>query len=157
MGLFSKKKPKTNLKEEQSAINFPDIPSEEDTSYGSDHDANEIKEGVGSGMFDDFDIPVRKNSKWEENRTFGPQIAEMDNDVRKAIKEERPVFIKLDKYKQVIKSINEMKRKIEETQEIIAKLEEVKKEEDEQLQKWHEDLETLKERLLSIDSTLFEE
>ncbi|MDD5253926.1 MAG: hypothetical protein PHG05_02365 [Candidatus Nanoarchaeia archaeon] len=160
MGLFSKKKPKNALKDEQSSARFPDIPTDDDFSYDSpnfDKDAKDIKQGVNSGMFDDFDIPIRKPKAFDEEKTFGPQMPSMDADVKRAIKEERPVFIKLDKYKNVIKSINEMKKKIEETQEIISKLDQAKKEEDEQLQKWHSDLEALKERLLSIDSTLFEE
>ncbi|MDD5331414.1 MAG: hypothetical protein PHE43_01145 [Candidatus Nanoarchaeia archaeon] len=153
MGLFKKKK-KEMSREEQPQISFPDIPKEDYDSPIMDKDMSDIKKGVG--LFDDFEIPVRKST--DDSRTFGPKFSpDMDEDVKRAMKEERPVFIKLDKYKMVIKSINDMKRKIEETQEIIAKLEDVKKEEDMQLQKWHDDLETLKERLLSIDSTLFEE
>jgi peptidoglycan hydrolase CwlO-like protein len=77
---------------------------------------------------------------------------------KKETKNELPPlkFPEFPKYKSVMKNLDHIKDKLEELEKVVNKLDDIKKEEDEELSKWHSDLEHLKERLGNIDKTLFE-
>ena len=71
------------------------------------------------------------------------------------IKEGRALFIKVERYKDSMSLMQNVKEKLEEAKKILQKLDSIKREEDQELQAWHQDLEEIKERLLTIDRTLF--
>ncbi|MEK6836002.1 MAG: hypothetical protein AABX55_03205 [Nanoarchaeota archaeon] len=69
---------------------------------------------------------------------------------------EKSLFIKIDKYEQAMSSLVSIKNKIEEVQKIINNLKQIKQDEDNELEQWQENLNTIKDKLMSIDKTLFE-
>lgn len=145
MGLFSKKKEE---KKELPPLRFPNFPPQpEFPKYESeihDEETGAIKSAVESG------IPIRK------------QMFKFDEIERKPVTshnmngERRTFFVKVDKYKIVIKTIERIKEKIEEVEKTLNRLDEVKNEEDRELEKWQQDFRDLKENILSIDKTMFE-
>lgn len=90
---------------------------------------------------DALDIPIRKPTtvSYEETRKVGG-----------------PLFIKINKYKTVIRSMSSIKEKIKQTEEVLKKLNENKSAEDRELEQWNENLAEIKELLLDIDNKLFE-
>jgi len=71
-------------------------------------------------------------------------------------KDEMPVFVKIDEYKDVINVMNMVKNKIDEAKETLGKINELKNEEDAELELWHTGLEEVERKIMFIDKTLFE-
>lgn len=70
--------------------------------------------------------------------------------------EEKPVFVKLEEYRDVINNIEVLKQKIKETEYFIDKIEELRAQEQQELQNCHANINKLKEKLIAIDKKLFE-
>ncbi len=70
--------------------------------------------------------------------------------------EERPVFVKLEEYREVINNIEILKQKVKETEYFIEKIEELRGQEQSELQNCHANINKLKEKLIAIDKKLFE-
>ncbi|AJF62199.1 MAG: hypothetical protein QT11_C0001G0040 [archaeon GW2011_AR20] len=67
-----------------------------------------------------------------------------------------PIFIKIDKYEQVLDHINSVKDRIKEIEDLIENLKRMKKDEDNALDEWKESLNQIKEKLMIVDKNLFE-
>jgi len=138
MGLFSKKKDEPKV-----LSHLPEFPklSEEPKfpTYEPQFKQFEEKE---------IDIPIRKPA-------FSPRPIDLESN-RPATIEEKPLFVKIDRYKEALSSINDIKNKLKEIEAILSKLEEIKNQEDKELTTWHDNIDTIKEKLISVDKRLFE-
>jgi hypothetical protein len=169
MGLFKKKK-KENLsfagtipKGENKgipALKLPELPklSEEKLGfpkYGEEFSA--IKKEVEKSP-----IPVRKKSikpmsipQLSENR----EIAQPMSIPKRSIPVSqggKPIFVKIDSYKEAIEAIETIKGLCKEADSVLADLSKIRSEEDKELAKWHSDIEKVKNKLLVVDKKLFE-
>ncbi len=72
-------------------------------------------------------------------------------------KANRPIFIKIDKYEEAIDHISSVKDKVKEIEQIVDSLRKIKKEEDQALDEWKENLNQIKEKLLIVDKNLFQD
>jgi|TARA_Y100000310_G_scaffold345160_1_gene462258 hypothetical protein len=138
MGFFTKKKEENK----PSSLPFPDFPKYE--SNISTNEVSQIKDAVSSAP------------SFTPHQDFEPDFNEHNVEHHDVHRNEKTLFIKIDKYKSIMRSLDDIKGRIEDIQKVIVKLEEIKKEEDSELSKWHSDLESLKEKLTNIDETLFE-
>lgn len=140
MGLFSPKK-----KDEPKVLShLPEFPrlSEEPKFPTYEPQFKQLPEER------DVDIPVRKP-------VFSPRQIDMESSRSSSI-EEKPLFVKIDRYKEALSSINDIKNKLKEIESILSKLEEIKSEEDKELATWRDNIDTIKEKLISVDKRLFE-
>ena len=71
--------------------------------------------------------------------------------------EGRPIFIKLDDYKDAIHTLDIIKARLRETEKILNEISNLRREEDRELENWKSDLERMKEKILYIDRKLFGE
>jgi hypothetical protein len=69
---------------------------------------------------------------------------------------EQPLFIKIEKYRDVVDTLGKLKSKLSEAGNILNKLNRLKDEEDRELAAWHNDLERIRGQLMEIDKRLFE-
>jgi len=69
---------------------------------------------------------------------------------------EQPLFVKIDKYRDVVETLNKLKVRLKDADQILAKLNRLKEEEDRELIAWRGDLEKIRGQLLNIDKKLFE-
>lgn len=141
MGLFSSKK-KEVVKNELPPLKFPDLPQQSGfpkfpESKGEIHpsEANAIKQAVA---------PVPR-----------PQQAAMEFPSN-GMQEEKPLFVKVEKYKEVMATLDELKERLQNAGEILTELNKIKNKEETEMQSWQADLTALKEKLVSIDKLLFE-
>jgi len=140
MGIFTKKK---ETKRELPPLKFPEFPKYESEISHND-DFSQIKNAISTpGITNKPSFSI-------------PDMDDMPSNESDVHRSERTLFIKIDKYKSVMKNLDYIKEKLDELEKVVNKLDEIKKEEDEELSKWHSDLENLKERLSNIDKTLFE-
>ena len=73
-----------------------------------------------------------------------------------AEKKETPVFVKIDKYRDILDVVDVIKHKLEEARETVAHIVALKKEEDMELAAWSDNLSDIDHKLRMIDKTLFE-
>ena len=69
----------------------------------------------------------------------------------------KPIFVKIDGYKEALEAIQNIKGLTSQAEETLDQLTKIRAEEDRELNKWHSDIEKIKERLLVIDRKLFEQ
>src|SRR3989344_2892463 len=66
-----------------------------------------------------------------------------------------PIFVRLDKFQDAQKNLENIKDKIAEIESTIKSIKDVKSKEDEEISKWIEDTENLKSLLAEIDEDIF--
>lgn len=150
MGLFSKKKP--DEKEELPPLTFPEIPRKEIPEYQptiTPREEETIKRAIKPAEFK-INIPQRKPMP----NFFPERSAAMESTEK--YREGRTMFVKVENYKEAMHTMDKVKDKLAEAEKILKKLDDIKQQEDNEIAMWHQDLENIKEKLLSIDKTLFE-
>lgn len=85
-----------------------------------------IEEEIKGGVFDDVSVP------------------------------EQPLFVRIEKYKEVLETLKRLREKISDAEEGIAKIENLRHEEEKELEAWSNDLNAIRQQLLAIDKKLFE-
>lgn len=133
MGIFSKQKD-AEAKDELPPLKFPELPSERRDI--SAEEENTLKEAISPRAF----VP-----EFNPTQAFANQAHE-----------EKPLFVKIEKYREVMSTLGEIKGKLKDAGDILMELNRIKEQEDKEIVDWHNDLENIKAKLLSIDRALFE-
>lgn len=68
----------------------------------------------------------------------------------------KPIFVKIDKYKEILDVISLAKNNIKEANLILEKIYELKNQEDDELELWKNELENIKRKIKFMDETLLE-
>ena len=68
----------------------------------------------------------------------------------------QPLFVKIDRYKAAINALTEIKQKLAEAESTLTRLNAIKVRESDEIARWEAEMETIKERLMTIDKQLFE-
>lgn len=66
-----------------------------------------------------------------------------------------PIFIKIDKYREAMANFELIKKKLSETSSLLDKIKDTRKSEEEELNAWAEELESIKAKIASIDTKVF--
>lgn len=127
MGLFNKKE---QIKEKIRPPTFPGLPEHNFPTYEPSFPSSSetIKRAVQSG---------------ESSRPL-------------VLPEEKAIFVKVDKYKEAIDTLEIIKDKLKTTQVVLNELRELKKKEDAELEEWQSSIDEIKEKLTLVDNNLFE-
>lgn len=129
MGLFGKKEDKNGL----PPLQFPELPKTV-PSFDEEAETADIKKAVMP------EIP-KQNISYGLPKSFGV---------------EQPLFVKIEKYKDVVETLSKLKGRLGEAENILNKLTRLKDEEDREIAAWHNDLEKIRMQLMEIDRKLFE-
>ena len=146
MGLFSsKKKEKGQQRSDLPPLRFPELPSEDMPNYPS------LQQGMPVADMDSIRGAVGPKLPPLQQQ-FIPQepVMQIHEDM------ERPLFVRIEKYRDVMETLNELKERLKDAGDVLKELQRIKEEEENELASWHSDLETIKEKLMAIDKTLFE-
>lgn len=65
-----------------------------------------------------------------------------------------PVFVKIDKYREVEDTLQQIKAKIEEAKDIIDKINGMKTEEEQELHTWREDIKQMEEKIATVEHSM---
>ncbi len=131
MGLFGSKKKEQMTQSELPPLKFPDLPSEDTPMYEQPQIAPSEAQSI-------------KQAMQRPAESYAP------------VHEDKPLFIRIEKYKEVMETLNGLKDKLGEAGEILKELSRIKAEEEQELTSWQQDLESAKEKLLSIERSLNE-
>jgi hypothetical protein len=72
-------------------------------------------------------------------------------------KKQEPLYIKLEKYENVISTFNEIKLRITEIESLLKNIKEIKMKEEKELDDWEREIHTIKSRLEQIDQEIFKD
>ncbi len=153
MGLFSSKRPKTEIpKPDMFNFSAPRVPNLERLQFPEPnlekHGNNDIK--LRSSLSREMGSIKQSLSQPSQNRENYNRET-MPNPARKSL------FIKVERYKEALHHIEEIKSKINAAEAALANMERAKRQEEAELEKWRRDIEAIKRNLLNIDSALFRE
>ena len=73
-----------------------------------------------------------------------------------AIPEEKAIFVKVEKYKEAIDTLEIIKEKLKTAQAVLNELRELKRKEEAELEEWQGTINNIKEKLTLVDNNLFE-
>ncbi len=65
-----------------------------------------------------------------------------------------PVFVKIERYREVEETLAQIKAKIAEARDILGKLSQIKAEEEHELQTWHDDVNQIEEKVTTIEQSM---
>ena len=111
------------------------------------------------------DLPKPASFEFGSVKSFNlPEINEevssvspnLNFDERNELKTKKQVFVKMEHYKEALETIDKIREKIKEADTVLNDLRNMKQKEDEHLEKWHRDLEVIKEKLSKMDEVLYE-
>jgi len=181
MGLFShKKEESSNLNSklpELPDIRLPDLPPDStnsdepsdtqplpkfpDNSSGSSFGLQAIKSNVGFRQKPQEEEQEDNKTTMEISDSSEYRASEIAkryppvNNERKYSPTKEPIFIKLDKFKDVVEKFEEIKDKIKDIDDSIKQIRELKEKEEQELKLWEEEVSAIKEKAANIDSSLF--
>lgn len=108
------------------------------------------------GFSDDQDQRPAVVSRHQEIQVRRPTPVQSPVNMTETVVGDKPVFVKLENYREALSTIDALKTKIKEMDDLLQKIEDVRAQEQQQLQSAKEGLAKVKESLLSVDKQLFE-
>ena len=120
---------------------FPDMSEEENDSH-YEPSILDIKDEISKE--EDYPEVPKTQSSIKQNINFKREITD------------KPVFVKIEKYKEVLEYVDLLKSKISDAESILSSLEDIRSKEEEKINEWKQDLKSIKDKLMSIDDELFE-
>jgi len=127
---FEKKKEKNS---ELPPLQFPELPKSVPSF--------EPQSGFGSNDVEQIKNAISMPSQRAMPEYFG---------------DEKPLFVKIEKYRDVVETLKKLKTRLNEADNILDKLSNLRAEEDRELAMWQSDLEKIRGQLIEIDRNLFE-
>ena len=155
MGLFSKKK--VEERQELPPLKFPEFSNENMPS-----DQGVIKRTIVPPP--NLMIPIRKpvqsksdDMMMQEERMPRPVERERPRPSEfTPARRDRTLFVKVDKYKDVMAKMEMIRDKISESEKVLQRLQHIRSQEEHELKIWQDDLNRVKETLIAVDRALFE-
>ena len=157
---------------------LPEFPAlDDDLSMGHDQTMADIKREVGKGISDDMTIPLRNPGLFSKTMASAsvepmhdldlpsdlmdfdsPSVHSPSVDLKKrsSFDEDKPLFIRIDNYKKAIMTLDLLKQKLNDAEDVLKELDQVRVQEEQKLETWKKNIQSVKEKLLFIDKELFE-
>jgi hypothetical protein len=142
MALFGKKKEVAKELPKFESPLFPEIPREKSEFS----ELPRLPELPSMPMF-------RAEQMKVQPRAFTMEISESKEISR--LKE--PIFVKIDKFRDALSNLEFIKKKIQESSELLDKIRVIRSDEEEELEKWGQELNLIKDKIALIDKKLFSE
>jgi hypothetical protein len=96
-------------------------------------------------------LPVTRGSRHIKEEIVRPSLDHVARNVP-----DKPIFIKLDKFKSARNSLEVVKQKVDEIEDLLKTIREVKRKEDSELSAWENEMESIKTRINHVTNELFE-
>jgi len=126
-----------------------DLPSSPKPDFDSDFDDDFPKYTSGLGNID-MDKPPMMSPM--------PKVSKIPiGNMSEEKKTPKQVFVKIEKYEEAMDHATSIKNKIKDIEKLFDDLRNLKRDEDENLEKWQDTLNQIKDKLSMIDKNLFEQ
>lgn len=172
MGLFGKNQKEMpslpelpelkEVKKEKREFSLPQLPSLPSTSLGEKFSRNMIKEAVTGGKEE-----IGGANEFERGRMMHspeiPRTREIEESyvpeqfmpAMKRVKDKEPIFIRIDKFEESLKVLENTKNKIYEIERVLKEIRETKEKEERELTAWEEEIQKIKQQIERVDSEIF--
>ena len=151
-----------DLEEDDKIHELPAFP---DSPMRSGFSQTAIKEAVGQEEIGE-DLPEipghtqekQNNYKLVEMEEWKPSssTSQMPAQSRQATRENKPIFVRVDKYQIALNALDSVKGKLNDIEELLKQIREVKAREDQELSSWEAEMETIKARIQTVMTELFD-
>jgi len=149
MALFNKKR--TNILSDLPKPSF-DIPRFSDANKKESFPEYKPIIPDFSSIKSEISKPQQQFNEIEEEQSM--EAPSIEQPLMKAA--DSDLFVKVNKYEQAMKALDELKDSFNRTEGILKNLQVVKQQEDREIANWTSQIQKLKNKVISIDSTLFE-
>jgi hypothetical protein len=158
--IFRDNTPLANIPEEpiekHALPTFPDTPISSKFSEAAIKEAVEEKESHES---EEESVPES-----EEKPERRPIIRELEEapkrkiavEAKPSLKKSEDVYVKIDRFHSARKSLTAAKGKLHEINELLKKIRETRMREDQELQSWEKEIDTVKSKIEDVTSSIFE-
>ncbi|MEK6909004.1 MAG: hypothetical protein AABX23_03055 [Nanoarchaeota archaeon] len=96
----------------------------------------------------------RASPQRQQNKQMMSESLKMSSNQQ--INDKRPIFVKLDKFKEARESLVKISEKLDQMDELLKMIKDLKSKEDEEINSWEKDIESIKARILFINKEIFE-
>src|SRR3989338_1467294 len=154
--------PKDDLDEESEIHELPTFP---DSPMRSGFSQSAIREAVAQEEISEElpELPGKTGSLPENNY----KLVEMEEwkpgaalstspPARSEPRDSKPIFVRVDKYQIALSALDSVKGKLSEIEELLKQIREVKAREDQELSSWETEMETIKARIQTVMTELFD-
>ena len=167
MGLFGKKKETRDLRLLDSSLTFPELPEEMPEEYKSEESIFQKMPDIKqfNPEFSSLsNLPTMPELSSIERRIPSvrmPQAIHRKDAITEIappkleFERKGPVFVKIDKFKEALSNFETIKKRLNETSSLLERIKDGRKKEEEELDRWTEDLEAMKDKISAIDKKIF--
>jgi hypothetical protein len=159
----------TSGEQENKVHKLPSYPS---SSFGEKFSQNAIKEAVSGEEGDKEGWKADEFAREQEMQTMSqplekPEIKEYGKNleereipsefrqVARSTKKTEPLFIRIDKFEESLKTFDNIKTKVSEIDKMLGDIKKIREEEEEELKVWEEKIQSTKKQIEKIDKNLF--
>lgn len=139
--------------------NLPKLPSFPSSSLGEKFSRNAIKDAVAGEKeveedyeADDFDFEEEEQMM---PKSSPKRIPSEFLEASKKVKSNEPVFIRLDKFEESMKTFEKAKEKIGEINSLLKDIKKLKDEEERELLAWETEIQKIKDQIEKVDQEIF--
>ena len=148
MGLFKKKEADNELPplpELPELPSFPELPKEKESTMPSFPAFMPSMPQRSSDMGTIKMPSIRPVTMDISEKPERPEISKL----------KEPIFVKIDKYREAVMNLEMIKKKLQETSNLLEKIKETMAKEEEELDIWVQEINSIKEKIEIIDKKLF--
>lgn len=148
--MFFKKKDKTEVPKPDTMTELPKLELPKFQDFDTEQNEEKQEDAYSPAVHEE--LPELSSLPKEEE----PMEEKESYTTRSYSQTDRQLFVKVEDYKAAMKKLESIKEALKKTDDILAKLEDIRGEEEAEFTAWHEDIRKIKDRVLDIDSILFE-
>lgn len=146
------------LKMPESSQKLPSLPTFPQSSMGDSMSQNTIKEAVTGDEEEEYadeieEIPKIQKPQKMQFASSGEE--ERMQEVREVVEKAEPIFIRLDKFEESIKTFEKVKEQIAEMGSLLEDIKKLKEEEEHELAYWEQELREIKGKIDKVDKDIF--
>ena len=137
------------------------LPSYPLSPLGKKFSQNTIKEAItgkkiGDEGFDENDFAHEDDEQMIQKPSINPLGIDFDEDESEEITtKDEPVFIRIDKFEESLKTFEKTKKQISDIGEVLKDIKKIKEEEEKELQQWEKEILSIKKKIEKIDKDIF--
>jgi len=146
-------------KEDIGETQIYQLPSLPNNSFGQKFSQDTIKDAVTGGKeegnFEDYENDSQIMPSYPQEIITKPEIPEEFKEIAKKVKENEPIFIRIDKFEDSLNNFEKIKNQISDMEKMFGNIKEVKEKEEAELDSWEKEIKIIKAQIDKIDKTIF--
>jgi hypothetical protein len=102
------------------------------------------------------ELPRTAMSPMGEQMRTSPRTFTMEMPASREISRlKEPIFVKVEKFRDALSNLEIIKKKLQESSNLLDKIKAIRSEEEEELEKWNQEVNIIKDKVALIDKKLF--